>query len=309
MYIGTTEVVDNDGLHGARERSGTIGLKAGKHAISVVFFEAGGDEVLTVSYAGPGITKQAVPSSALFRSEGGTTSPGTLTKATGTTFGTAAWVHCTSCSADKAFDGNTATYFDANDANGAYTGIDAGSARVIKRIRFYPRSSNLERMTGGKFQGSNTSSSSGFVDLYTVPSQPTNAWQQVDITNTTGYRYLRYLAPNGGYGNVAEVEFYYEAGGAARESFELSEADLKSEITLFPNPASENLNIRIYSKERGKAQVLLRNAVNQTVVNRDFQLERGENVLTVRTGHLRKGLYMLSVSNNLKRNFRKVLIK
>ena len=135
----------------------------------------------------------------------------TYTKVTGTAFGTAAWSNCPTCSFDKAFDGNTATYFDANDANGAYTGIDAGSGKTVTRIRYYPRSTDPGRMIGGKFQGSNTSSSAGFVDLYTVPIQPTVAWQEVDILNTTAYRYLRYLSPAGGYGNVAEVEFY--AGG------------------------------------------------------------------------------------------------
>jgi hypothetical protein len=130
------------------------------------------------------------------------------TKITGTTFGTGPWSGCTTCTFDKAFDGNTTTYFDAAAADGAYTGIDAGSGKTVTRIRFYPRASDPGRMTGGKFQGSNTSSSAGFVDLYTVPSQPTVAWQEVNLNNTTAYRYLRYLAPVGGYGNVAEVEFY-----------------------------------------------------------------------------------------------------
>ena len=67
LFIGTTEVVSNDGLHGSQERSGTIGLKAGKHAIRVEFFEAGGGEVLEVRYAGPGIAKTLVPASALFK--------------------------------------------------------------------------------------------------------------------------------------------------------------------------------------------------------------------------------------------------
>jgi hypothetical protein len=74
LYIGTTEVVNNDGAHASQERSGTIGLRAGKHAISVTFFEATGGEVLTVSYAGPGITKQVIPNTALYRA-GGTTTP------------------------------------------------------------------------------------------------------------------------------------------------------------------------------------------------------------------------------------------
>jgi hypothetical protein len=67
LYIGNTQVVNNDGLHGTQERSATIGLKAGKHAITVTFFEQGGGEVLTVSYSGPGIAKQLVPSTSLFR--------------------------------------------------------------------------------------------------------------------------------------------------------------------------------------------------------------------------------------------------
>jgi hypothetical protein len=67
LFIGTTEVVNNDGLHASQERSGTIGLKAGRHAIRVEFFEATGGEVLSVSYQGPGLAKQAIPASALSR--------------------------------------------------------------------------------------------------------------------------------------------------------------------------------------------------------------------------------------------------
>ncbi|RYE14521.1 MAG: hypothetical protein EOP51_28015, partial [Sphingobacteriales bacterium] len=67
LYIDNVLTVANDGLHAAIEKSGTIGLKAGKHAISTGFFEQGGGEVLTVSYSGPGITKQLIPGSVLFR--------------------------------------------------------------------------------------------------------------------------------------------------------------------------------------------------------------------------------------------------
>ncbi len=132
----------------------------------------------------------------------------THTRITGTAFGTVPWYGCSTCTFDKAFDGNTATYFDANDASGAYTGIDAGTAKTVTRIRFHPRAANAARMTGGKFQGSNTSASAGFVDLHTIATQPAEAWQQVDLTGTTGYRYLRYLGGTNSYGNVAEIEFY-----------------------------------------------------------------------------------------------------
>jgi glucose/arabinose dehydrogenase len=67
LYIGSTLVVNNDGLHGAQEASGAIGLKAGKHAVIVTFFEHLGDAVLSVSYSGPGIAKQVIPATSLFK--------------------------------------------------------------------------------------------------------------------------------------------------------------------------------------------------------------------------------------------------
>jgi M6 family metalloprotease-like protein len=67
LFIGTTEVVANDGLHGTIEKSGQIGLKAGKHAVRVEFFERTSSSVLQVRYQGPGVRKQLIPNSALYR--------------------------------------------------------------------------------------------------------------------------------------------------------------------------------------------------------------------------------------------------
>ena len=176
-------------------------------------------------------------------------------KLTGTYFGTTAWTGCTTCTFDKAFDGNTATYFDANDANGAYAGMDAGTARVVTRIRYYPRASDPGRMVGGKFQGSNTSSSTGYVDLYTIPGQPTVAWQEVNLTGTTAYRYIRYLSPAGGYGNVAELEFY--AGGvtdaqAPTVPTALASSNVtSSSFTLTWTASSDNVGVTGYDVYRG----------------------------------------------------------
>lgn len=76
LYIGSTLVVDNDGLHDLQERSGTIGLKAGKHAFTVTFFEQEGGESLSVSYSSAAIGKTLLPASALFRTSAPT--PGTF---------------------------------------------------------------------------------------------------------------------------------------------------------------------------------------------------------------------------------------
>jgi hypothetical protein len=67
LYIGSTLVVDNDGLHGMVEQSGTISLSTGMHPITVTMFEKGGGEGLNVQYEGPGITKGPIPDDVLYR--------------------------------------------------------------------------------------------------------------------------------------------------------------------------------------------------------------------------------------------------
>ena len=66
LFIDGGLVVDNDGLHSTQEMSGSIYLTAGMHPIVVTFFENGGDEVLIVSYSGPGISKTQIPGSVLW---------------------------------------------------------------------------------------------------------------------------------------------------------------------------------------------------------------------------------------------------
>ena len=50
---------------GSTEWSGSTYLSAGKHAIEVQYFENGGGQNCTLSWAGPGVGQQTIPSSAL----------------------------------------------------------------------------------------------------------------------------------------------------------------------------------------------------------------------------------------------------
>ena len=69
LYIGEQLVIDNDGLHVPIEKSGQVALWAGKHAITVTFFEREVVEELKVYYSGPRINKQLVPATVLFREQ------------------------------------------------------------------------------------------------------------------------------------------------------------------------------------------------------------------------------------------------
>ena len=119
---------------------------------------------------------------------------------------------CCGATKEKAMDGDITTFFDApNPGNGAWVGLDLGSgiSKQVTAVRYYPRSGWAGRMVDGLFQGANAADFSGAVNLFTVTSQPPEGVmtaQTVNATNT--FRYVRYLAPDGGYGNVAEVEFY-----------------------------------------------------------------------------------------------------
>ncbi|MEM6641212.1 MAG: PA14 domain-containing protein, partial [Pseudomonadota bacterium] len=61
LYVDGQLVVDNDGLHGPRTRSGTVTLSAGAHSLRVEFFERFGGQVLDVTYQPPGGTPRAIP--------------------------------------------------------------------------------------------------------------------------------------------------------------------------------------------------------------------------------------------------------
>ncbi len=66
LYINGKQIVDNDEVHGLRERSGSIYLQAGTYPIKGTYFErTGTGENLIVSYSGPGITKRAIPDAVL----------------------------------------------------------------------------------------------------------------------------------------------------------------------------------------------------------------------------------------------------
>ena len=60
LYIGDQLVVNNDGVHANSEEQGSITLEAGLHALTVLYFENAGQEVLTVSWTPPGESKRAI---------------------------------------------------------------------------------------------------------------------------------------------------------------------------------------------------------------------------------------------------------
>ncbi len=110
------------------------------------------------------------------------------------------------------FDGDLTTFFDAPDpGNLDWAGLDfgAGASDVITAIAYCPRSTFSGRMVGGLFQGANAADFSDAVTLFTLNGGPTEGLMTTQaVSSTTPFRYARYLAPSGGYGNIAELRFF-----------------------------------------------------------------------------------------------------
>ena len=108
-----------------------------------------------------------------------------------------------------AWDGATTSFFDGPESSkgsGLYTGIDIGTAwkAQLTKASFYPRSGMAARMTGGKFQGSNDGKT--WRTLATIAyAPPQGQWTTLTVTTSSVYRYFRYLSPDSGWGNVAEL--------------------------------------------------------------------------------------------------------
>jgi signal transduction histidine kinase len=69
LSLGRDPIVDTDSLHAVLERSATIFLHAGRHPITVNWFNWRGPASLGVGYSGPNLAKQPIPDNALWQSE------------------------------------------------------------------------------------------------------------------------------------------------------------------------------------------------------------------------------------------------
>ncbi|UCC49040.1 MAG: chitobiase/beta-hexosaminidase C-terminal domain-containing protein, partial [Gemmatimonadota bacterium] len=58
--------IDNDGIHGAREKTGYVALEAGLHPVELLFFQGAGGIALSLSVDGPGLERQEIPPTMLF---------------------------------------------------------------------------------------------------------------------------------------------------------------------------------------------------------------------------------------------------
>jgi len=114
-----------------------------------------------------------------------------------------------------AFDGSYDTFYASMDRSRTWVGLDLGTAHVITRVGWSPRTSQAARVQLGVFEGSNSPDFLDAVPLYLIPNGgAAKRTDYADVPVTRGFRYVRYVGPNNARCNIAELEFYgYEGEG------------------------------------------------------------------------------------------------
>jgi Chitobiase/beta-hexosaminidase C-terminal domain len=86
---------------------------------------------------------------------------------------------------------------------------DSPTCPPLTRIRLYPQTGHAKQMVGGRFTGSNEGRTTEFQTLAQIKSEPPDGqWTEITLEMPVRFRCLKYESPLGGWGAVAEVEFF-----------------------------------------------------------------------------------------------------
>jgi len=80
-------------------------------------------------------------------------------------------------------------------------------------------------------------------------------------------------------------------------------------ISVFPNPASDIVSIRISNVQSEKCMATIHDMMNKTVWSKNLSNISGETIIQVNLKHLARGPYILRINHSGKEYIRKILLK
>ena len=121
---------------------------------------------------------------------------------------------------EKAFDGNTNSYFSAKSASNGWVGLDLGTPHVITKVGWAPAPNYNTNTKLAVFEGSNREDFADAVPLYLTTTDGTKGKiQTANVKVTRAFRYVRYVSPNKKYCKVSEVQFFGMEGEGSDSLF------------------------------------------------------------------------------------------
>jgi hypothetical protein len=69
------------------------------------------------------------------------------------------------------------------------------------------------------------------------------------------------------------------------------------QVELYPNPAQNETNLKIFTSNAGEANISILNSIGQLVSQKTTTLENGNNVISIDTKHLSEGIYHVVIAD------------
>ena len=105
------------------------------------------------------------------------------------------------------------------------------------------------------------------------------------------------------YNNTDEVwqGLWIDSTGIANQTF--------SGMKMYPNPATESVNITFSSEEGANAVLSVMNLMGQTVYNMNVEVNEGYNMVTLPVNQLPAGVYMVNIKSNKGTTTQKLIVR
>ncbi|WP_197076778.1 RICIN domain-containing protein [Hymenobacter terrenus] len=319
LYIGNRLVVNNDGLHGLLEKSGTIELQAGKHAFTVLYFEKAGSDALRVQYAGPGISRRLLPATALYRN---TAAP------------IAGKYRIKASHSGKYLDVSNASIADgANVQQWEYTGGLNQQWEITPVANGYYKiigvssGKSLDITGAGLNDGANVAqwtyagtdnqlwriepAGNGY---YKIVNKESGKVVDVNLNSATnggvdgqanGANVQQWTA-NSGTNQLWSLESI--TGSSARPALTSSKTQSESSATLYPFPANEMVHVQFDAPKTGLVELTVTNPVGAVVIRTTKLFTQGLNHYELDLSNCPTGLYLINVKQANKTDSMKLMV-
>lgn len=147
-----------------------------------------------------------------------------------------------------------------------------------------------------------------FVDVYDATSNPATLYKRFDVYNlptdvyNVSFRKMKinFVSDNWDQNDGFQLRYYAIASVEDHSGLE--------DLTVYPNPASDNLFVNFSLNESAQVSCRLMDAAGKVVAVESQNAFAGDNKMQLNVSNFAKGFYLLEVSTPTGKNIRKVMV-
>jgi hypothetical protein len=137
-------------------------------------------------------------------------------------------------------------------------------------------------------------------------------WTTVHMTNVTSQFWVDNFRVKFQFESDAGNNFYIDDINIypwGESDLSVDEVGSFNSFNVFPNPASNEVNVSFDLNKSQLTQVEVLNSLGQTVESFDIYGKEGNNLVLISTDQLRSGMYMIRLTNGSMREIKQLIIK